>query len=139
PVLSGPVRLDNGNAPMNDVSIDRLVRETLRRDAELRSRERPQIDFRLDFHERQRDACRGANHDDELEYGPAWSSFEWFGADTPAERMRWSRLLKRAEDAGVIVVTNDSGGRAAYIALTPAGLARAEELRAAEAAKGVEL
>src|SRR5262249_34384189 len=33
----------------------------------------------------------------EAEVGPAWSSCEWFGALRAADRMSWSRLLKRAE------------------------------------------
>jgi hypothetical protein len=63
----------------------------------------------------------------EAEVGPAWSSCEWFGALRAADRMSWSRLLKRAEATGLIEVFRP-GGLAKNLKLTAAGRTAAEAL-----------
>ena len=116
-----------------DERLSRLLLETLRREDLLRERVRPTVE-KGDYWARWRDANRMLQHDDEIEYGPAWSSTDWFAAWTSAEQMAWSRTLKAARQAGLIEATTMSG-RVHYIRLTELGREQAEALRHA-ATKG---
>src|SRR5262245_7717179 len=88
----------------------RLLLECHRREKALKRRrppERPSGDYR----QRLKMARVVVEHEDELQYGPRYSSSEWFEAASDAERQRFSRAVRDLVAAGFVVVTGVTGRR----------------------------
>lgn len=102
---------------------ERILREVLKREAAVKRRPKP---------EKWQRWLMNADAD-EREYGPRYSSYEWFGDLSDANRVRLLRVLYALEDAGMLVPVKSENGRLQHVRLTAAGRKAAMKLKAGKA------
>ena len=98
-----------------------LLLEIRRREAALRRRREPEWPHGS-FRERVLMGGAILEREEQQKFGPRFSSSEWFGASTLAERKRFSRAISRLEADGLIRATTGPAGRAVeWLRLTREG------------------